>query len=180
MKKIKIAYAGPGLSGRRTTAIHVSDALGGGPKGLLTNNGFTVSLEGQDLEVEARVNVYSAWLVHDVACDVDLDPRIVSEIDFMAGADGMAFVVDMRRFRMDASLEAIDVLKKDLLSRGRNLEEMPTAFLLNWMNEPSAASVDWALSEFNFRRSSHMIVNAKSGMGAVDSFLLLVRMIVSK
>ena len=137
---IRVMYVGSGLSGRSTSLESVLKV----PK-LDASSGehlLDVQVDAQILRVSAVVSTYRAWLWYTDPLDPNLDSRVVEELERLRNVDGFIFVVDTRRERTDASVEALERLENDLRSRGRSLAEIPVVFQANWLDQVGAASME--------------------------------------
>jgi hypothetical protein len=172
-------YVGPGLAGRTTSLESIVRVLGGQPSSdrLRPHHSFEIHAHGRLWQVNACVSIFRAWLWHENPLDPNLDERIVYEIDMLPRCDGFIFVVDVRQDRAEASVEALEILIRDLAARGGELDRFPIVFQANRLNARGADSMDWVRQTFRSRHAGYVASNAKEGIGTVDALRELLKLI---
>lgn len=180
-REARVMYVGAGLSGRATSLAHVCRSYGVSQLASApSETRIALSLDGQQWEVMASVSAFRAWLWHEDPSAPDLDARLVTELDRLATCDGFIFVIDARRERAEASLEALEVLERDMASRGAQLRDVPIVFQANRLDAPNAHPMSWVRAAFSAHGAQHFESHANEGVGTVQVFEALLRQIRDK
>lgn len=180
MRQIRILYDGSGLSGRTTSLASVLKRLHDSRGWWDVRAGVTELDFGGDRKCRllVRISVARAQLGHD---EIDLDdptsdPRLVNELKFLRDTDAILFVVDVRKERAEASLEAFQVLQRDLRRHGdRDVDGLPIVFQVNRHETQSGLPLSWVREHFRASRASYVESNASKDVGTLEALDLLVR-----
>lgn len=170
-----IEYVGPGLGGKRTSLAALLNAVGQAPKH--GESSYELIWHGQPLTV--GLAVVRAWLWHDPARWPDVDPRIAEELERLATADGLVFVLDAQDARMEANEESLASLSADLARFGRAAAEVPTVFQLNKRDLPGTLGLEAVRPRFTARRARYVESVATAGTGVGEAMTALLELIES-
>ncbi len=128
----KIVYCGPGLSGKTTNITQIYRAANPSFRGKLvtlnTEMDRTLFFDFLPLELGKIAGFNVRFHLYTVPGQVfyEASRRLI-----LKGADGVVFVADSRRDRMDANYEAMRDLKENLQIYSLNFRELPYALQLN-------------------------------------------------
>lgn len=92
-------------------------------------------------------------------------------------AAGILFVVDSQELRMQANLEALELLAQDLRYVGREPSEVPLTFALNKRDLAAVLSVPQVCSRLAWPESDYVETCAPTGMG-VDAAVARLLMFI--
>jgi len=128
----KIVYCGPGLSGKTTNITQIYRAANPSFRGKLvtlnTEMDRTLFFDFLPLELGKIAGFNVRFHLYTVPGQVfyEASRRLI-----LKGADGVVFVADSRRDRLDANYEAMRDLKENLQIYSLNFRELPYALQLN-------------------------------------------------
>lgn len=144
----KLVYCGPGLSGKTTNIVRIFQSVNPESRGELVSlyTTFKRTLFFDFLPVDlgdirgfrVRFHLYS---VPGQACYASVR-RLV-----FRGADGLVFVADSARERMDANLEAIRDMYENMEFYNYSAGDIPLVFQLNKRDMEDIHSVDYLKEE---------------------------------
>jgi len=175
----KIVYYGSGLSGKTTNIEYIYSNIDPTNRGKLFSVNTTTErtlffdflpvnigkIKGMDL----RVHLYS------VAGQVfyDASRRLI-----LKGCDGIIFVVDSQKERMDANIESFNNLKKNLLMNSIIMEKVPLVIQYNKVDLPNAMPVEEMSRIFN-PDGKHTEFKASAIKGTkVETFKTVIGMVM--
>lgn len=167
----KLVYCGPGLSGKTTNIIRIYQTVSPASRGELVSlyTSFKRTLFFDFLPVDlgeiqgfrVRFQLYS---VPGQACYAAVR-RLVFQ-----GADGLVFVADSTRDRMDANLEAIRDLHENMAFYGYSNEEMPLVFQLNKRDMEDIHPPDYLIEEICSPGAPVFEASAYRNVGVRETF----------
>ena len=139
----KIVYYGPGLGGKTTNLQYIYDTSAAQQKGklisLATETERTLFFDFLPLELGTVRGFKARFHLYTVPGQVFYD---ASRKLILKGVDGVVFVADSQRERMDANLESLWNLEENLKSHGYDFSKIPYALQLNKRDLPDVLSVD--------------------------------------
>ena len=176
----KIVYYGSGLSGKTTNIEYIYSNIDPTNRGKLFSVNTTTErtlffdflpvnigkIKGMDL----RVHLYS------VAGQVfyDASRRLI-----LKGCDGIIFVVDSQKERMDANIESFNNLKKNLLMNSIIMEKVPLVIQYNKVDLPNAMPVEEMSRIFNpDGKHTEFKASAIKGTKVVETFKTVIGMVM--
>ena len=122
----KIVYYGPGLGGKTTNLQYIYDSTAAQSKGklisLATETDRTLFFDFLPLDLGTVRGFKTRFHLYTVPGQVFYD---ASRKLILKGVDGMVFVADSQRERMDANLEAIFNLEANLKQHGYDIMKVP-------------------------------------------------------
>jgi signal recognition particle receptor subunit beta len=128
----KIVYYGPGLGGKTTNVQYIFDTASPKSKGkmisLATESERTLFFDFLPLELGSVRGFKTRFHLYTVPGQVFYD---ASRKLIIRGADGVVFVADSQVDRLDANIEAIENLEKNLNMHGYDLFKTPYVLQLN-------------------------------------------------
>lgn len=170
---VRIVYCGPSECGKTTNLEALARALPDRARGQLfqldTDTRRTLYFDLLRIEAgtERSDAVIELFTVPGQNFYVAARRRILRE------ADGVVFVVDSRRERLGANLEALKDVAEGLVAVGRRIEDVPAVLQLNKCDEPTAMPSHELLAALGCEGEPHVPAVATSGHGVVETLRLI-------
>src|ERR1700675_4764338 len=146
----KIVYYGPGLCGKTTNLQYIYANTNQQAKGkmisLATETERTLFFDFLPLSLGEIRGFKTRFHLYTVPGQVFYD---ASRKLILKGVDGMVFVADSQRERMDANIEAIFNLESNLKQHGYDLLKVPYVLQLNKRDLPNVVSTADLKAELN-------------------------------
>lgn len=95
------------------------------------------------------------------------------------GLDGVVFVADSQRDRMEENLQSLENLETNLRQQGYNIEKIPVVFQYNKRDLPNIASVSELRSALNKINSYDFEAVASEGIGVIESLQSVSKSIIN-
>ncbi len=175
----KIVYYGPGLSGKTTSLRAIHDGVRPETRGqlvsLATEGDRTLFFDFLPLKVE-QVNGLSLRLqLYTVPGQVfyEATRKLV-----LNGADGVVFVADSQAAAMDANLESLSSLSRNLVDLGHDPATFPLAFQWNKRDIPGVLPVEALRAALNARGAPEFETVASRGEGTMDALKEVMRQVI--
>ncbi len=177
---LKIVYYGPGLSGKTTNLHFIHNKLDPSLRGNLvtlnTKEERTLFFDflqldfGQIKGKKPRFNLYTV-------------PGQVfyteSRKIILSGVDGIVFVADAQKDRMDDNLDTLLDLEKNLISRGLTLETFPWVLQFNKVDLPNRTNSTALQQKLNFFSVPQFESVATQGVGVFDTLKSIINLVVN-
>src|SRR5512137_1035249 len=148
----KIVYYGPGLCGKTTNLQYIYDRTNPAAKGklisLATETDRTLFFDFLPLDLGTVRGFKTRFHLYTVPGQVFYD---ASRKLILKGVDGVVFVADSQEPRMEANIEALKNLEKNLRDQGYDLRNMPYALQFNKRDLPTAVSVEEMYRLLNYK-----------------------------
>ena len=96
----------------------------------------------------------------------------------LKGVDGLVFVADSQKDRMDANLESLENLKINLAEQGYEFEKMPLVVQYNKRDLPNAASVEDLRKILNPRNLPDFEATAVDGTGVFETLKAIAKLVL--
>src|SRR4030042_5714023 len=136
---LKIVYYGPRLSGKTTNLIYMHDKLDSSKRSdlvtLSTKEDRTLFFDFMQLELGNIMGKRPKFSLYTVPGQVYY---INSRKIILNGVDGIVFVADSQRDRMEGNIETLLDLENNLLASGFSLETFPWVVQYNKRDLPNA------------------------------------------
>jgi mutual gliding-motility protein MglA len=177
---VKIVYYGPGLGGKTTSlqCIHRSapPESRGQIVSLATPVDRTLYFDFLPIRLEPVRRHHVRLQLFTVPGQVYFNAtrKLV-----LTGADGVIFVADSQRQRLDANHESIENLTANLTEQGRRLSEVPHVFQFNKRDLPEAAPPHELDTALNAHGAASFPTCAVRGEGVLDALDELVRVVLA-
>jgi signal recognition particle receptor subunit beta len=175
----KIVYYGPGLSGKTTNVEQIHERTAAGSKGRLislkTESERTLFFDFLPLEI-GSINGFRARLqLYTVPGQVfyQATRRLI-----LKGLDGVVFVADSQRARLDANLESLADLRDNLAERGSCIERIPFVIQYNKRDLGDVMDVGELSRILNTARAPEFEAAAASGRGVFETLKAAARMVL--
>ncbi|MGE0615393.1 MAG: ATP/GTP-binding protein [Bacteriovoracia bacterium] len=177
---LKIAYCGPGLSGKTTNVQYIYDHTDSKQHGKLTSlsteNERTLFFDFLPLSVgevmngfETRFHIFS----------IPGQTFYESARDFiLKGIDGLVFVADSQEERMSANIESYELLEKSLERHGYDINRLPVVFQYNKRDVKGVVSVQEMEATFNAAKRPHFEAIASRGVGVMETLQAVSELVI--
>ncbi len=175
----KIVYYGPGLGGKTTNIQYVYQKTSGDSKGniisLNTENERTLFFDFLPLDLGEIRGFKTRFHLYTVPGQVFYE---ASRKLILRGVDGVIFVADSQVERMEANLESLRSLEKNLTEQGYDISKIPLVMQWNKRDLPNATSVNdlhkslnkWAVPEYE--------AVAMKGTGVFDTLKMISKLVL--
>jgi signal recognition particle receptor subunit beta len=175
----KIVYYGPGLGGKTSNLQHIFNKTAPERKGkmisLATEADRTLFFDFLPLDLGSIRGFTTRFHLYTVPGQVFYD---ASRKLILKGVDGVAFVADSQKERMEANIESIRNLKDNLKENGFDLESIPYALQFNKRDLPNAMEVDEMYRMLNFKREPTFEGIATEGVGVFETLKAVAKQIL--
>jgi signal recognition particle receptor subunit beta len=177
---LKIVYYGPALSGKTENLKYIYSRIDPALKGdlvtLKTREDRTIFFDFLQLEVgnidnkKPKFNLYTVpgQVVYNATRKVVLN-----------GVDGIVFVADSQREKMDSNLETLLDLEKHLIADGKTLEDFPWVLQYNKRDIADPQPVEDMEKKLNFFSVPHYEASALDGRGVFPVLKGVIKLVVS-
>jgi signal recognition particle receptor subunit beta len=166
----KIVYYGPGLGGKTTNIQHVYKKTSGDNRGniikLNTENERTLFFDFLPLELGEIRGYKTRFHLYTVPGQVFYE---ASRKLILRAVDGLIFVADSQLEKMDANLESLEGLEKNLTEQGYDIEKVPLVFQWNKRDLPNVTSNEDLEAKLNKWGSPSFEASAVSGEGVFET-----------
>ena len=175
----KIVYYGPGLCGKTTNIQWIFEQANPEKRGklvsLATETDRTLFFDFLPLSLGEIRGFKTRFHLYTVPGQVFYD---ASRKLILRGCDGIIFVADSQRARMEANIESIANLATNLKENGFDIRSMPYVLQLNKRDMPSAASVAEMERLLRFRGEPMVEAVANQGTGVIDTLKAAARQVL--
>jgi signal recognition particle receptor subunit beta len=175
----KIVYYGPGLGGKTTNIQYVYQKTSGDSKGniisLNTENERTLFFDFLPLDLGEIRGFKTRFHLYTVPGQVFYE---ASRKLILRGVDGVVFVADSQVERMEANLESLKSLEKNLTDQGYDITKIPMVMQWNKRDLPNATGIKdlhdalnkWGVPEFE--------AVAMKGNGVFDTLKMISKLVL--
>ena len=175
----KIVYYGPGLGGKTTNLQHIFTKTAPERKGkmisLATEADRTLFFDFLPLDLGPIRGFTTRFHLYTVPGQVFYD---ASRKLILKGVDGVVFVADSQRERMEANVESIRNLEANLKEHGFDLSAITYALQFNKRDLPNVMPVDEMYRMLNFKREPTFEGIAPQGVGVFDTLKAVAKQIL--
>ena len=176
----KIVYYGPGLGGKTTNLQYIYDTSAAQQKGklisLATETERTLFFDFLPLELGTVRGFKARFHLYTVPGQVFYD---ASRKLILKGVDGVVFVADSQRERMDANLESLWNLEENLKNHGYDFSKIPYALQLNKRDLPDVLSVDELKRELLRKDEPVIEAVAPKGVGVFETLKAVAKQVLT-
>ena len=168
----KIVYYGPGLCGKTTNLQFIYEKTNPSAKGklisLATETDRTLFFDFLPLELGNVRGFKTRFHLYTVPGQVFYD---ASRKLILKGVDGVIFVADSQRERMDANVESLRNLELNLKTQGYDIRALPYVLQLNKRDLPSAVPVEEMKAKLGLNNEPVLeaIAASEEGIGVFDT-----------
>jgi len=175
----KIVYYGPGLCGKTTNIQWIHEQASPDKRGklvsLATETDRTLFFDFLPLDMGTVKGFKVRFHLYTVPGQVFYD---ASRKLILRGCDGVIFVADSQRARLEANIESIANLATNLKDNGFDIRTIPYVLQLNKRDMPSAASVPEMEGLLRFRNEPMIEAVASQGTGVIETLKACARQIL--
>ncbi len=175
----KIVYYGPGLCGKTTNIQWIHQQANPEKRGklvsLATETDRTLFFDFLPLDMGTVKGFKVRFHLYTVPGQVFYD---ASRKLILRGCDGVIFVADSQRPRMEANIEAIANLATNLKDNGFDIRTIPYVLQLNKRDMPTAEKVDEMERLLRFRNEPMIEGIANQGLGVIETLKASARQIL--
>ena len=175
----KIVYYGPGLCGKTTNLQYIYDRTNPAAKGklisLATETDRTLFFDFLPLDLGSVRGFKTRFHLYTVPGQVFYD---ASRKLILKGVDGVVFVADSQEARMDANVESMRNLEKNLVDHGFDLATIPYVLQLNKRDLPTAVTADEMYRQLNFKGEPTFEATAPIGTGVFDTLKAVAKQVL--
>ena len=175
----KIVYYGAGLGGKTTNLQFVYDRTGEQYKGkmisLATETDRTLFFDFLPLDLGTVRGFKTRFHLYTVPGQVFYD---ASRKLILRGVDGLVFVADSQKDRMDANLEALDNLQQNLSEHGYDLAKLPYVLQLNKRDLPNVLAINDLRGELVRKGEPIFEAVACQGVGVFETLKEISRQVL--
>ncbi|ADR19284.1 GTP-binding protein [Calditerrivibrio nitroreducens] len=177
----KIVYYGPGLCGKTTNLQYIYDQTDPSQKGkmisLATETERTLFFDFMPLKLgdikgfKVRLHLYTVpgQIFYDASRKL-----------ILKGADGVVFVADSQKDRMDANLDSLENLIDNLKENGFDYNTIPLVMQWNKRDLPDIESVDVMEELLNKRKVESFEAVAIKGIGVFETLKSISKAVMMK
>jgi signal recognition particle receptor subunit beta len=177
----KIVFYGPGLCGKTTNLQWIYDKTNPQAKGklisLATETDRTLFFDFLPLDLGTVRGFKTRFHLYTVPGQVFYD---ASRKLILKGVDGVVFVADSQDARMEANVESLQNLDKNLKEQGYELKSVPYVLQLNKRDLPTAVPVDQMYQELNFKGEPTFEAIAVNGTGVFDTLKAVAKLVLTE
>jgi len=175
----KIVYYGPGLCGKTTNIQWIFEQANPEKRGklvsLATETDRTLFFDFLPLDMGTVKGFKVRFHLYTVPGQVFYD---ASRKLILRGCDGIIFVADSQKARMEANIESIANLATNLKENGFDIRSIPYVLQLNKRDMPSAATVAEMERLLRFRNEPMIEAVANKGTGVIETLKASARQIL--
>jgi signal recognition particle receptor subunit beta len=177
----KIVYYGPGLCGKTTNLQWIYDKTNPQAKGklisLATETDRTLFFDFLPLDLGTVRGFKTRFHLYTVPGQVFYD---ASRKLILKGVDGVVFVADSQEARMEANVESLANLDKNLKEQGYELKQVPYVLQFNKRDLPTALPMDEMYRQLNFKAEPTFEAVAMNGIGVFDTLKAVAKLVLTE
>ncbi len=175
----KIVYYGPGLGGKTTNIKYVYKQIDPSARGklvsLATEADRTLFFDFLPLDLGQVQGFKTRFHLYTVPGQVHYD---ASRRLILKGADGVVFVADAQRERLDQNIESLENLRVNLISQNLDPEAIPFVIQYNKMDLANVMSSDEMESKLNPKGYLSFEAIAVEGIGVFDTLKAISKLVL--
>ena len=175
----KIVYYGPGLSGKTTNleVVHkkAPDTSVGDLTSIATEGDRTLFFDFLPLNLGQVAGMKTKFQIYTVPGQVYYNStrKLV-----LQGADGVVFVADSKRGKMNENIESLKNLEENLKEHGLDIANTPIILQYNKRDLPDVYSVEEVEEALNAWDAPHFEAVARDGLGVFPTLKRLAGMVL--
>jgi mutual gliding-motility protein MglA len=177
----KIVYYGPGLCGKTTNLQYIYANTNQNAKGkmisLATETERTLFFDFLPLSLGEIRGFKTRFHLYTVPGQVFYD---ASRKLILKGVDGVVFVADSQEARMEANVESLANLDKNLKEQGYDLKTVPYVMQFNKRDLPTAIDPGEMYRQLNFKGEPTFEAVAMNGTGVFDTLKAVAKLVLTE
>jgi mutual gliding-motility protein MglA len=175
----KIVFYGPGLGGKTTNLQYIYDRTNVNSKGklisLATETDRTLFFDFLPLDLGTVRGFKTRFHLYTVPGQVFYD---ASRKLILKGVDGVVFVADSQAARMDANVESLRNLDKNLKEHGFDLATIPYVLQFNKRDLPTAIPAEEMYRLLNIKGEPTFEATAPTGVGVFETLKAIAKLVL--
>ncbi len=175
----KVVYYGCGLSGKTTNLQYIYDKTSESSRGKLislsSENERTLFFDFLPLDAGEIRGFKTRFHLYTIPGQSFYE---VSRQFILKGVDGIVFVIDSQRERLEANLESYESLEANLDSHGYDIKKIPLVFQYNKRDLPTAVPVVELSQTFNRLGAKEIEAVAAKGVGVFETLTEITKQIL--
>ncbi|HLT22629.1 MAG TPA: ADP-ribosylation factor-like protein [Bacteriovoracaceae bacterium] len=175
----KIVYYGPGLGGKTTNIQYIYQKTSSNNKGqmitLNTENERTLFFDFLPLDLGEIRGFKTRFHLYTVPGQVFYE---ASRKLILRGVDGLVFVADSQVERMEANLESLNGLQKNLLDQGYDISKVPMVMQWNKRDLPNIVPVEDLQYQLNKLKLPAFEAVATNGTGVFETLKMISKSVL--
>jgi signal recognition particle receptor subunit beta len=177
---LKIVYYGPGMSGKTTNLEYIHSkmdpSLAGELVSLKTKEDRTIFFDFLQLEVGRIKGKKPKFNLYTVPGQVYYAS---SRKVILNGVDGIVFVADSQKHRMDGNIETLLDLENNLREDGHSLDTFPWVIQYNKRDLPDIDTIENLQKRLNYFSVPFYEAVGIKGVGVFDTLKAIINKVVS-
>jgi signal recognition particle receptor subunit beta len=177
---LKIVYYGPGMSGKTTNLEYIHSkmdpSLAGELVSLKTKEDRTIFFDFLQLEVGRIKGKKPKFNLYTVPGQVYYAS---SRKVILNGVDGIVFVADSQKHRMDGNIETLLDLENNLREDGHSLDTFPWVIQYNKRDLPDIDTIENLQKRLNYFSVPFYEAVGIKGTGVFDTLKAIINKVVS-
>lgn len=177
---LKIVYYGPGMSGKTTNLEYIHSkmdpSLAGELVSLKTKEDRTIFFDFLQLEVGRIKGKKPKFNLYTVPGQVYYAS---SRKVILNGVDGIVFVADSQKHRMDGNIETLLDLENNLREDGHSLDSFPWVVQYNKRDLPDIETIENLQKRLNYFTVPFYEAVAIKGNGVFDTLKAIINKVVA-
>ncbi|HLW56155.1 MAG TPA: ADP-ribosylation factor-like protein [Bacteriovoracaceae bacterium] len=175
----KIVYYGPGLGGKTTNIQYIYQKTSSNNKGqmitLNTENERTLFFDFLPLDLGEIRGFKTRFHLYTVPGQVFYE---ASRKLILRGVDGLVFVADSQVERMEANIESLNGLQKNLLEQGYDIAKVPMVMQWNKRDLPNIVPVEDMQYQLNKLNLPAFEAVATNGKGVFETLKMISKSVL--
>ncbi len=175
----KIVYYGPGLGGKTTNIQHVYQKTAANNKGqmvtLNTENERTLFFDFLPLDLGNIRGFKTRFHLYTVPGQVFYE---ASRKLILRGVDGIVFVADSQVDKMEANIESLEGLKRNLEEQGHDISKIPLVMQWNKRDLPNIVSEQDLEDKLNYIDCPSFTASAITGDGVFETLKTISKLVL--
>jgi hypothetical protein len=175
----KIVYYGPGLGGKTTNIQYIYQRTSSQNKGqmitLNTENERTLFFDFLPLDLGEIRGFKTRFHLYTVPGQVFYE---ASRKLILRGVDGLVFVADSQVERIEANIESLQSLERNLSEQGYDLSRIPIVMQWNKRDLPNIVPVEDLQQQLNRRKVPAFEAIATNGEGVFETLKMVSKSVL--
>jgi len=177
----KIVFYGPGLSGKTTNLQYVHQRIPPQTRGdlisLATDQDRTLYFDFLPVDIGKIHGFSTKFQLYTVPGQVyyNATRKLV-----LRGVDGLVFVADSQKSKMDENIESLQNLVENLSEYGYNIDKIPLVFQYNKRDLSEVSSVEELEKTLNPKGLPHFEAVATKGIGVFDALKCISKLVLDQ
>lgn len=175
----KIVYYGPGLGGKTTNIQYIYQKTSMNNKGqmitLNTENERTLFFDFLPLDLGEIRGFKTRFHLYTVPGQVFYE---ASRKLILRGVDGLVFVADSQVERMEANIESLNGLQKNLIEQGYDISKVPMVMQWNKRDLPNIVPVEDMQYQLNKLKLPAFEAVATNGKGVFETLKMISKSVL--